>query len=154
MPDDARHHVTQGARADTIDEIAEWVRQETRYRGSVDAATTLEEDLGVVGDDMEELLEAYRDRYGVDMRSYLWYFHTDEEGSSLGGLIFRSPSRRVPRIPITIAMLADFARSKSWSVEYPSHELPQKRWDVALDRLLFALAFLALLALWIWQNRR
>jgi Protein of unknown function (DUF1493) len=32
-------------------------------------------DLGVMGDDFTELMEAFAEKYKVDMKGYLWYFH-------------------------------------------------------------------------------
>lgn len=51
--------------------------------------TDIFRDLGMVGDDFHEMIETYAARYAVDMTNYRWYFHTDEEGWSFGGVFFK-----------------------------------------------------------------
>ena len=43
------------------------------------------------------------------MVDYLWYFHSDEEGQNIGGLIVKPPNLKVKRIPVTPKLLLDFA---------------------------------------------
>lgn len=126
-----------------VDLVREWAP-----RSTLTEHTTLEGDLGVYGDDLDELLEEYAERFHVDLSTYRWYFHTREEGWNLGGIFFRSPDRRVPRIPITVAMLRDFASAGVWSVDYPAHELPRRRYDLLTNRscvVLFLVVALAVL---------
>jgi hypothetical protein len=92
----------------------------------IGADTELETDLGMVGDDFDEIIEAVASRYGTDFSRYLWYFHTDPEGCLLDGLI-DLPSRHVPRIPITVQMLWDSTCAGRWCVEYPPHDIPDFR---------------------------
>src|SRR5947209_6619035 len=72
----------------TFDEVAAFVREETGYRGPLTAATALRADMGVVGDDLWELIDAYATRFAVDVSGFRWYFHSPEEGFNLGGLFF------------------------------------------------------------------
>lgn len=78
---------------------------------------------GVVGDDFHELIEKYQKEFEVDMDSYLWYFHSDEEGINFPGAIFsKLPYDRVKRIPVTPQLLLKFDNSGVWELKYPDHE--------------------------------
>ena len=101
--------------------------------------TDIEHDLGCVGDDFHELMDAYSTRFKVDMNDYRWYFHTQEEGMNLGSMDFPPPNDRVERIPVTPALLAKFAVQGSWGVAYPAHDLPEHRLDLTLNRVLLLL---------------
>jgi hypothetical protein len=106
--------------------------------------------LGIEGDDAFEFIEAFADRFSVDMSDYRWYFHHAEEGVNTGSLFFPSPDQRVKRIAITPAILEEAIRSKRWPLHYPPHHLPQRRWDFRLNQLML-LASLVLVAIWGWR---
>ena len=132
----------------TLDEIVEFARQTTSFAGHLEANTELERDLGVYGDDMDEFLGAYARRFDVDMSSYLWYFHTGEEGLNLpGALFFRPPSARVKQIPITLRILHEGAQRGRWSVEYPKHSIPAIRYDIIINLVFFVLLILGMILL-------
>lgn len=139
-----------GGRPPTLDEVASFVRGQTACPGPLTAATTLQADLGVDGDDMDEFLSAYSARFGVDLAGYLWYFHAGEEGFGIGGLFIPPPYRRVAEIPITLGMLRDFAALGRWGVEYPPHEIPGFRGDTLIDRAFGGVVLAACLARAIW----
>ncbi len=104
-------------------------------------------EIGLIGDDFEDLMELYASRFNVDMTSYLWYFHTDEEGSpGLGGYFFRPPNERVTRIPVTPRMMLDFANSGKWAIVYPEHTIPKRRWDLTFNLIVFLLTIAAIVA--------
>lgn len=88
---------------------------------------------------MDVLLHAYRRQFGVDMSSYLWYFHTGEEGINLGALFFSPPYSQVQEIPITLGMLRQFAESRRWTIEYPAHTLLKHRYDIWINWFLLLL---------------
>ena len=95
--------------------------------------------LKIDGDDCEELLSKYAEKYNVDMNDFLWYFHYQEEGSltfNLGSLFFKNPHNRVKEIPITPKMLTKFAETKKWEINYPYHKLPEKRKDILLNKIV------------------
>ncbi len=48
-------------------------------------------DLGVDGDDFSELIEKYAMTYEIDMTTYKWYFHHDEEGFNIGRIFIKHP---------------------------------------------------------------
>lgn len=97
----------------------------------------IESDLGCYGDDFHELIEEYAKRFNVDISTYLWYFHTREEGSeSIAELFFSPPNIRVKRIPITPKMLYEFAEKGKWEVKYPKHDIPKKRYDLFVNLIL------------------
>lgn len=99
--------------------------------------TDLFSDCGIVGDDFHELIEKYADKFSVDMAGYLWYFHSDEEGQNIGGLIVKPPNLRVKRIPVTPKLLLDFANLGKWKIEYPKHKIPKRRYDILINQILF-----------------
>lgn len=104
--------------------------------------------MGIVGDDFHEMIENYAQKYQVDMSHYLWYFHADEEGHSLGGVLFKPPYERVERIPVTPQMLADFIVTKKWKMEYPSHQIPNHRTDLTINKAI-GITFLIGIVFWI-----
>ncbi len=101
----------------------------------------IEEDLGCWGDDFHELIDEYSKTFHVDMTTYRWYFHTGEEGNSLGGLVIKAPYERVNRIPITPTILLDSANAGKWLISYPEHKLPKNRYDIWINQIL-VLAFI------------
>src|SRR5690606_6725679 len=96
-------------------------------------------DLGVDGDDYDELVYEFSKKYNVDVSSCLWYFHWSEEGSwnSIGGSVFRPPDKRVEHIPVTPLMLSEFSKAGKWNIEYPYHELPKRRYDSIINQIIF-----------------
>jgi len=102
----------------------------------MDPRESLFDCLGLFGDDVEDFMEAYASKFHVDMSSYLWYFHTGEEGQNFGSILFKPPYSRVLEIPVTIEMLALSANSKRWIVDYPPHTLPKRRYDLWVNLAL------------------
>ena len=96
-------------------------------------------DLRISGDDFHELMEEFATTFKVDMSNYLWYFHTNEEGQNIGGVFFKPPYNRVNHIPVTPAMLLDFANAGHWQIQYPEHQLPKYRWDMVISYVVFAI---------------
>jgi len=109
--------------------------------------TDIFKDIGVTGDDFHEMMEKYAKQYDVDMSEYLWYFHCDEEGQSIGGQFFRPPYERVKRIPVTPQMLADFIVTKKWKIDYPPHTLPKYRVDLIIN-VVIVIGFFVAVAIW------
>lgn len=90
-------------------EIIQFLNEET-YEEVISSETDIFNECGISGDDSHELIEKYQMKYSVDMSTYLWYFHCDEEGlRSIGGMFFKTPYKRVIRIKVTPKMLTDFA---------------------------------------------
>lgn len=104
---------------------------------SIKADTDIFND-GTCGDDFHELIDSYAKIYSVDMKNYLWYFHTDEEGgwNSIGGIFFDPPYKKVTRIPITPTLLANFADKGKWDIEYPKHKVLKRRYDILVNKVL------------------
>ena len=121
----------------TLEQVIACVAEELGIREPISGGTELENDLGIAGDEMDDALDAYRGRFGVNMESYLWYFHTCGEGLSIGRFFFKPPDERVVRIPITMNMLHAFALSGRWDIKYPSHTIPERRYDIWVDRAVF-----------------
>lgn len=115
-----------------IDEISNFLED---YSGVLpeDPNIDIWKDMGVKGDDFHEMMDNYSKLYEVDLSNYLWYFHTDEEGYGIGGLLSKPPYERVERIPVTPQMLADFIVTKKWNIDYPPHVFPEKRIDLKIN---------------------
>ena len=68
------------------------------------------------------------------MSGYLWYFHAAEEiGFGIGAIFFDPPNYRVKRMPVTPAMLTEFANKGKWDIVYPDHTLPKYRYDLLIN---------------------
>jgi hypothetical protein len=132
----------------SFDEVAGLVRKRAAVSAELTPGTALQSDLGLYGDDIEDLLAEYAARFGVDLSGYVWYFRTGEEGNGgFGAAIFPPPNRKVREIPITVGMLHRFAESGRWAVEYPPHDPPRRRPDLWINlAVLIAAAGLAIAA--------
>ncbi len=73
----------------TAEELISFVKDFTAV-DKVQSETDIFSDLRCTGDDFHELIEKYAKKYPVDMSSYLWYFHADEEGQNFGGVFFQT----------------------------------------------------------------
>ena len=134
----------------TLDDISEFVAKQTGVeRTKIVPEARLVEDLGVEGDDFFELERVFAQQFKVDMSDYRWYFHHAEEGAaSLGAVFFSPPNMRVGHIPVMISMLLDAANCGRWTLEYPPHQLPARRYDVMVNlAVLFFVVLAALLAI-------
>ena len=118
-----------------ISDILDFLK-ELSGTNKIDASSDIYLDVGLVGDDFHEMIEIYSKRYSVDMAGYLWYFHADEEGLSIGGLFFKPPYRQVDRIPVTPTMLLDFANKGKWDMLYPNHEIASRRYDLLINKII------------------
>jgi hypothetical protein len=134
-----------------ITEIIEFVKEETGAR-NVTEDSDIETGLGCYGDDFDELIEKYSKSFNVDMSTYLWYFHTGEEGyGSIGGLFFKPPNSRVQRIPVTPKMLLEFAQEGKWSIEYPKHKIPEKRYDVLVNQIVLVTFVICVICYYLFK---
>lgn len=104
----------------------------------IEPETDIYTELGVAGDDFDEMMSAYSKQFNVDLTTYLWYFHCDEEGgwNSIGGSFFKPPYERVTRIAVTPALLLECANKGKWDLKYPEHKLPKRRYDIIINTTL------------------
>ena len=101
---------------------------------------------GFDGDDAFEFIEAFSERFSVNMDGYIWEFHHyDEGGLLIPSWPFRHPNSKVQKIPISVDLLLASAQSGVWSAEYPSGYVSPKRYDILNLIALPALAVLAVL---------
>jgi hypothetical protein len=108
----------------------------------------LEAGLGITGDDFSELVEQFGKTFNVDMRGYSWYFHHgDEVTFNPGAFFFKPPFRQVEHIPVTPNLLLNAATTGRWPVQYPSHKLCARRYDILATYALLAGGALVLAAL-------
>ena len=134
-----------------ITEIIKFVKEETCV-SEVTEDSDIEDDLGCYGDDFFELIEKYSKNFNVDLSTYLWYFHTGEEGfASIGGMFFKPPNRRVKRIPVTPKLLFEFAQKGKWSLEYPEHKIPKKRYDSLVNQIIMLILIISVIVHYIFK---
>jgi hypothetical protein len=121
----------------TVDEVIIFLKEVTGAK-KIDIGSDIFYDIGVVGDDFDEMMHEFAEKFSVDMDQYLWYFHGDEEGSigSIGGFFFAPPYKRVNRIPVTPILLTEVANKGKWDIEYPDHRLPKWRFDVYINQAI------------------
>ncbi|TCJ17492.1 DUF1493 family protein [Flaviaesturariibacter flavus] len=117
-------------------DVLSFVRWKTG-RPDAEAEQDLFEDLGCTGKKFTDLVEHFSMRFGADVSNYKWYFHTNEEDHSIGGMFYKPPYERVQRIPVTPLMLWEMANAGYWNIEYPEHEIPSSRVDYLINILLF-----------------
>ena len=132
----------------TIEEIIDLVYKKSCADG-IKPDSDIFQDVGLNGDDFHEMIEEYAKKYSVDMKSYLWYFHADEEGQSIGGSFSAPPYKRVKRIPVTPLMLKEFADKGKWDIIYPEHTLPKRRYDLIINSIIVYSAIIALIIYFI-----
>lgn len=127
----------------TEEEIIDFIEKEF-WKSNLNSNSDIFSEVGIDGDDCDELLSKYSEKYSVDMSNFIWYFHYQEEGSinSIGKLFFKSPNQIVKEIPISPKMLTEFANSGKWEINYPEHKLPKYRYDIIINQTIFLL-FLA-----------
>lgn len=116
-------------------EIIELIETEF-WESDLNSDSNVFSQVGIDGDDCDDFLHEYSEKYGVDMSEFLWYFHYEEEASltfNFGSQFFKTPHQRVPEIPITPKMLAEFATTKKWEINYPEHKLPKHRYDMYIN---------------------
>lgn len=114
------------------EEVAEFVATQTkRSVEAITLRTTLFGDLGVDGDDSEELVDAFMKRFDVDMGAYRPDRHFGPEGlppwAPLYWLVLAwrafvekesTPESRARLVPIRVQDLIDSARARKWSIAY------------------------------------
>ena len=106
-------------------------------------------DFGIEGDDFDDLILDYSNLFKVNLDTYLWYFHSSEEAVSPFAFIFPPPNQRVEKIAVTPELLLKYAQSKVWSVKYPTHTIPNKRWDIISLNIFLVASVIVALTLWI-----
>ncbi|WP_299703715.1 DUF1493 family protein [uncultured Pontibacter sp.] len=121
----------------TVDEVIIFLKEVTGVK-KIDPDSDIFYDIGVVGDDFDEMMHEFAEKFSVNMDQYLWYFHGDEEGSmwGIGSFFFAPPYKRVNRIPVTPTLLAEAANKGKWDIQYPDHKLPKWRVDMYIDQVI------------------
>lgn len=123
----------------SIEEIKRFIVDKTGCEyDEVKADADIDHDLGCTGDDFHELINEYSDKFNVNMESYLWYFHTYDEGhsNSIGRIFFKKPYERVKHIAVTPNVLLESACAGKWTIEYPELELPNRRYDILINQVV------------------
>lgn len=115
-------------------EIIDFIEKEF-WKSKLNSNSDIFTVVGIDGDDCDEFLHKYAEKYNVDMSNFLWYFHYQDEASvnGFGKFFFKNPHQCVKTIPITPKMLAEFANNKKWDIDYPEHKLPKYRYDLYIN---------------------
>lgn len=114
------------------EEVTAFVATKTQHAAArLNPHTTLFGDLGVDGDDSDELLGAFMTRFSVDMTAYRGDRHFGPEGFAPWTPLFwlvlawraraekrSTPESRARLLPITIQDLIDSAKAGRWSLIY------------------------------------
>lgn len=123
----------------TYHDIYDFLAQQTGCeREKLTPETNLRDDLGVEADDFFELMDEFARRFNVDISGYRWYFHHAEEGINVGSALFIPPYDRVTTLPVNPKLLLESANTSKWSLQYPPHRIPARRYDIVFNRLLVA----------------
>ncbi|MEO1322289.1 MAG: DUF1493 family protein [Pseudomonadota bacterium] len=134
---------------DNYSRISQFISDECDYDNPINPDEDIFRRIGITGDDADAFLIAFETTFDVDMRNYVWYFHSEQEGGlDFGGLFFRSPDRLVTRIPITPRILSNSINAKMWSVQYPDHTMPKVRRDLAANWIF--IGALAVFLVWLF----
>ena len=107
---------------------------------------------GMEGDDANEFLEAYADRFGVDMSGFRWEFHyvADEPPFRRRVLPVDRDGKVIPFLPVTLRQLTRAAEAGQWQFDYPEHRIRISR--VAEYALALVLVFLLLTLFLLWRG--
>jgi hypothetical protein len=119
-----------------LEDVLSFVRWKTG-RPDAGADDDIFEKLGCTARKFTDLVEHFSMRFGTDVSNYKWYFHTNEEDHSIGGMFYKPPFERVQRIPVTAEKLWEMANAGYWNIDYPEHEIPSSRVDFLINVLLF-----------------
>lgn len=133
-----------------IEDIIIFLKEEISDSIEIHRNSDLENDIGITGDDVTELMDKYANKFKVNMETYLWYFHHDEETVGLLGThFFSTPRNLVTHIPITPLVLLESANAGYWTVQYPDHHIPQRRYDILCNRIFVIVLLIILIAITI-----
>jgi hypothetical protein len=102
------------------EQVTDMIADQTRCnRSKVRPQADLFLDLGVDGDDAEDLLRRFREEFGVNLEALQFGRHFGPEG--FNPLVFLLPSWwrwKRERIPVTVADLVEAARTQTWPIRY------------------------------------
>ena len=128
----------------TIENVLDFVAEFSAKKG-LHESVDIEGELSVTADDWHEMIEKFGSKYNVEMTSYLWCFHNEEEGFSFGSIFFKPPYDRARRIKITPFDLLRIAAKQKWDIEYPEHKLPKRRYDLIARTVILLVAIISCL---------
>ena len=98
----------------TIEDIYHFIEDECGIKSKkLLPDSDLNGNFGIEGDDFDELMLAYSNKFKVNIDSYLWYFHCNEEGVSLLAFIFPPPNFPLYIWRYYVHKLSSFTRPSS-----------------------------------------
>jgi hypothetical protein len=107
-----------------LEEMIAFVAAETSIpQGKISASSRLYHDLGICGDDADELMQLFAKRFSVDMSAFEFHEYFEDEPSLLDWLrLFRKAAQRLSRRralggprPVTIADMVRCAEEGRWT---------------------------------------
>jgi hypothetical protein len=106
--------------ASIVDDLREFVATRLGAKvAEISAQTCLVGDLKLLAPDLDELIEDFAERYGVDCSSYLWYHHTSPDGCNPVWSLIPPWWSRAQRVPLRVSDLAASAVHGKWQIVYP-----------------------------------
>lgn len=108
-------------------------------RDKLTPATRLVGDLGLDGDPAAAFMQAFKERFGVDMERFYWLRYFSDEGWDMLNPLIVSFARLQPEFDrrwraalaeereITLAHLVTVAEAKAWIHPGPEHSIARKR---------------------------
>lgn len=104
------------------DELTEFIRKRTLYpeKYPITSDTSIENDLGVTGDDSAIFMEAFFEEFNIDPGDFDCSKYFEGEGvfnpfAALARLIFRKADKTYTRISLTVGMLQRAIELGVWS---------------------------------------
>jgi hypothetical protein len=131
-------------------DIREFIQRHVRNRAEhIRDDSDLFQELRLGGADCDDFMNEFGKAFHVDLSAFLWYFHYEEEPHSgiVFAWLFLPPNMRVARIPIAPDGLLAAANAGTWTIDYPAHAIPRRRYDVVAANAATALIVLVILIL-------
>jgi hypothetical protein len=79
--------------------------------------TTLNYELGVDGDDADEVMAAFFERFQIEPGDYHWARYFGEEGFNPFSVLLAILRKKPKPVPLTLGMLEMAAKNRSWVTE-------------------------------------
>ncbi|MEM6423445.1 MAG: DUF1493 family protein [Pseudomonadota bacterium] len=142
----------------TREDVLVFVEAETGLTLDRDKLGDLFADYGIDGAEAFAFIEAFGDRFNVDVTGYCYYFHHSDEAGRHSLLPWGRPDRHVRRIPVSADMLLDSVHRGTWDLDYPRAVMARAERRALVERRLIdgckfgLLALLTLTIAWLWLS--
>lgn len=145
----------------TTEQVIKFIEQQTGC-DNIQPDDDLYRKHGIYGDDWFEILDKYAATFQVDMHDHIWHYHNRPEGGlPILNRIWPEPSKE-KYIPITAAMLTQYANKGKWNAIYPpgalqdEHEKQEQLVRTpnynAMKYILLVVLLLCFAFIWYWSR--